>query len=70
MLALFHRCYAQRHVFPSSVWQMKNERNEFLFEHMLKVTQGMADKIDASMLYIWKTCRITLAPIVICDEWR
>ena len=36
-------------MFPSSVWLMKNERNEFLFEHMLRITQSMAAKIDDSM---------------------
>ena len=33
---------------------MKNERNEFMFEHMLKVTQGKAAKIDASMRSIFE----------------
>ena len=36
-------------MFPSSVWVMKNQRNEFLFEHLLKITKSMSEKIDASM---------------------
>ena len=39
----------RQYVFPSSVWVMRNQRNEFLFEDMLKITASMSEKVDNSM---------------------
>ena len=33
---------------------MKNQRNEYLFEHMLKITKSMSEKVDASMNSIFE----------------
>ena len=48
---LFSEMYvcAQQYVFPSSVWMMRNQRGEFLFEQMMKITKSMSEKIDNSM---------------------
>ena len=39
----------KRHVFPSMVWMMRNERDELLFEHLLTITKSMSQKVDNSM---------------------
>ena len=47
----------KRHVFVSSVWMMKNEHSgsdNFLFLEMMHIAQGMAKKMDDSMLSIFE----------------
>ena len=47
----------QRHVFASTVWMQRNQRGELLFEQMLQITQGMADKVELSMRNIYDHLR-------------
>ena len=39
----------QQYVYPSSIWLMRNRRDELLFERMLAIAKSMSEKIDNSM---------------------
>ena len=45
---------SQQYVFPSSIWMMKTQQNEFMFELMMTITKSMSEKIDNSMHSIFK----------------
>ena len=44
-----HLSLVQQYVYPSSIWMMRTQQNEFMFELMIKITQSMAQKVDNSM---------------------
>ena len=41
-------------VFPSSVWLQRDREGNFMFEHMLRITKSMTEKIDLSMRSIYE----------------